>query len=405
MGLHRAARSTVAEKRPLPARAAPPAVLHASPAMRQSTSVKASPALADSVVIQRFGSVSTPGDRAEVEAVHTARAAMQMSSAAPAAVSTRGPGVLHRAAAMNAPALNPRPVQAAIPSGGGGNLPASTRAFMEPRLGADFGAVRIHTGAAATAQAKRLDADAFTTGRDIYFGKGQFQPDTPKGKELIAHELTHTIQQGAVRQAPNPSSAKAPAVREKPAATVHRAGGMRGWLSDKAHAIVPAFRMLTIVLGVNPITMDAVDRSPPNIVRAVVEFMPGGKVIADALEAHGILQRVGAWVDEKIRTLGIVGGAIRAAIAKLADSVGWGALDPRSWDGLLEQAKAIVMEPIARIKAFVWNLAAEIVQFIREAILLPLAALAEGTRGYDLLKAVLGEDPVTGEQVPRNADT
>lgn len=403
MGTERVAPRASTDRRAAPARLAVPPVPRVAPTTaRQPASAKPAAASAHEAVIQRFGNVSSPGDRAEIEAVQISRAVMHASSPARSEVSTRAVGGVQRAAAAGAPALNPKPAQTAATSGGAGNLPAPTRAFMEPRFGADFSSVRVHTGAAASSRAKKLDAGAFTTGRDIYFGKGQFQPDTPKGKELIAHELTHTIQQGAVRQS---SVAKSPAVRERPTATTHRAGGIRGWMSDKAHAIVPGFRMFTIVLGTNPITMDAVDRSPANIVRAVVEFMPGGSVIADALESHGILQRVGNWVDDKVRTVGVVAGAIHSAIDKFVDGLGLSALNPLNWGDLWEDAKRIFSEPVARIKSFVANLATEIVQFIREAILLPLAALAEGTRAYDLLKAVLGEDPVTGQPVPRNADT
>jgi hypothetical protein len=71
------------------------------------------------------------------------------------------------------------------------------------------------------------------------------------------------------------------------------------------------------------------------------------------------------------------------------------------WD----RAKQIFTDPIGRIIAFATSLAGAILGFVREAILRPLAALAEGTRGYDLLKAVLGQDPITGERVPRTAET
>src|SRR5262249_21563815 len=69
------------------------------------------------------------------------------------------------------------------------------------------------------------------------------------------------------------------------------------------------------------------------------------------------------------------------------------------------RAKRIFTEPIDRIINFGKGLITGIIKFIKEAILRPLAKLAEGTAGYDLLKAVLGEDPVTGDPVPRTADT
>lgn len=391
----------VPDKRPAPALVRVPQP--AGPAAVAHTRV--SSAMGSGKVIQRFANVSSPGDRAEVEAHNTARTVMRMSTPSAAPVTTRSDTAIHRApAAANAPALNPKPAAAAVPAAGGaGNLPAQTRKFMEPRFGADFSGVRVHTGDAAATQARKLDAAAFTTGRDIHFAKGKYQPDTPAGKELIAHELTHVIQQGAAPQCPA-GCAPAP-IRQRPAATTHRAGGILDWFADKANYI-PGFRMFCIVLGVNPINMAAADRSPGNVLRAVIEFMPGGKLIGDALESHGIFDRIGAWVDQKLRTLSMVGAAFKSAIDKFVDGISaTDILWVPGWGDLWESAKRIFTEPISRLKTFVASLATEIIQFIREAILLPLAALAEGTKGYDLLKAVLGEDPVTGQPVPRNAET
>jgi LysM repeat protein len=78
---------------------------------------------------------------------------------------------------------------------GGQPLPASTRAFFEPRFGTDFSHVRLHTDTNAANTAQSLNARAFTTGRDIVFGSGQYSPDTSSGKQLLAHELTHVVQQ------------------------------------------------------------------------------------------------------------------------------------------------------------------------------------------------------------------
>ena len=69
------------------------------------------------------------------------------------------------------------------------------RGFFEPRLGADLGGVRLHTGAAAVRSAQALNARAYTLGSDVHFGAGQYQPDSRAGRHLIAHELTHVLQQ------------------------------------------------------------------------------------------------------------------------------------------------------------------------------------------------------------------
>jgi Domain of unknown function (DUF4157) len=77
--------------------------------------------------------------------------------------------------------------------GGGRSLPPALRAFFEPRFGHDFGRVRIHTDAQA---ARARHARAFTVGRDVVFGAGQYTPQTASGRHLLAHELTHVVQQG-----------------------------------------------------------------------------------------------------------------------------------------------------------------------------------------------------------------
>jgi Domain of unknown function (DUF4157)/D-alanyl-D-alanine carboxypeptidase len=75
------------------------------------------------------------------------------------------------------------------------SLDGDTRAFMESRLGHDFSQVRVHTDATADASAKAVNALAYTVGRDIVFAAGQYAPGTMIGKELLAHELAHVVQQ------------------------------------------------------------------------------------------------------------------------------------------------------------------------------------------------------------------
>ena len=74
-------------------------------------------------------------------------------------------------------------------------LDAQTREFMEPRFGFSFTDVRVHTGARAAATTMVLSARAYTTGRDIFFGQGEYAPHTQAGRRLLAHELTHVCQQ------------------------------------------------------------------------------------------------------------------------------------------------------------------------------------------------------------------
>ncbi len=79
--------------------------------------------------------------------------------------------------------------------GGGAPLPDSVRAYMEPRFGTDFGGVRLHADAEAAGLNRSINARAFTHGHDIYLGAGASAPGTTDGNRLLAHELTHVIQQ------------------------------------------------------------------------------------------------------------------------------------------------------------------------------------------------------------------
>jgi hypothetical protein len=80
----------------------------------------------------------------------------------------------------------------------GRTLDPATRAFMEPRFGHDFSRVRVHTDEKAAASARAVNAFAYTVGQDVVFGAQQYQPNDLSGRRLLAHELTHVVQQSGV---------------------------------------------------------------------------------------------------------------------------------------------------------------------------------------------------------------
>ena len=373
-----------------------------------SVAVRTSPGVQQASAL----SVSSPTDAAELEAQSTAKNVVRMP--APRGVLAQASATrLQRSAALvpqtgvqrSASAPAPPPVSSATAAeigssrSSGSPLPSDVRGFMEPRFGADFSAVRIHTDDRAARISRQLNAQAFTVGNQMFFGRDRFQPDSTDGKELIAHELTHTIQQGAALQRSEDVS-----VTTRAPESVQRLGvsDALDYFADKANYL-PGFRMLTVILGVNPINMSRVDRSAANVLRAAVEIIPAGSLISQALDNLGIFERVGNWVDQQLRTLSMTGQMFRAAIDKFLDSLGW--RDIFSLGSVWERAKQIFTEPIGRLIEFIKGLALGILKFIKDAILVPLAKLAEGTPGYDLLKAVLGRDPITGEAVPQNAET
>jgi hypothetical protein len=90
-------------------------------------------------------------------------------------------------------------------------LDDATRAYFEPRFGYDLSGVRVHTGGVAEQSARDVNAHAYSVGQDIVFGANRYAPGTTGGQALIAHELTHVVQQGR----PGPLSSRA-AVRRQP---------------------------------------------------------------------------------------------------------------------------------------------------------------------------------------------
>ena len=104
---------------------------------------------------------------------------------------------VHRSANANGASQMSEPVDASIHNmqGGGAPLPAATRALFEPRFGANFSRVRVHTDTHAARTASSINAKAFTVGQDIAFAPGQYAPHSGEGQRLLAHELTHVVQQ------------------------------------------------------------------------------------------------------------------------------------------------------------------------------------------------------------------
>lgn len=304
-----------------------------------------------------------------------------------------------RKAGDGAPAVGAN-VQTAIQNqtAGGQPLSADVRSYMEPRFGADFSNVRIHNDAESAGLSNQLSARAFTYQNHVFFSRDQYQPGTSEGKQLLAHELTHTIQQGhGIQRSPQVSTTTTPP-------PIQRLG-----LDDALNKfaewanLIPGFRMLTIIIGINPINMQPTDRSAANVLRALLELTPIGVVVSQVLDRLGFFNKAGAWAEQQIAGLSGIGSEISAALRAFLRSLSW--TDIFDLGGVWERAKAIFTGPISRAKSFAEGFFTGLISLVKEAVLRPLAAMAEGTSGYPLLKALLGQDPITGEPVPRNADT
>lgn len=141
--------------------------------------------------------VGEPGDAYEREADRVAD--QVMSASAPGAVQTAPPQI-QRSSAGNASHGFSAPASVGQTLGqSGAPLTSPVRQHMEQRFGHDFSRVRVHVGGAAEQSTRELNATAYTVGNDVVFGSGRFAPQTNAGQRLLAHELTHVVQQGGDR--------------------------------------------------------------------------------------------------------------------------------------------------------------------------------------------------------------
>jgi hypothetical protein len=276
---------------------------------------------------------------------------------------------------------------------------------MEPRFGASFANVRIHTDESAARQSASLQANAFTIGQDVYFGKAKFQPDSAQGRELIAHELTHTLQQGAAVQRDAISGSAAPAVTAHVTPHVQRDMlpdlGIRPWLAEKARNRFPGFELFTVLIGYNPITGGGVASGAAALLAAAIKLIPGGSQVLEALRNHNVFDQAATWASQRFDELKGVAKSAGAAVAELLRNLGSLILNPEdSW----ERAKALVAAPIDAIVRFATKIKEDIVKFIKTVILEPMASYARGTKSYALLATVLGKDPITNQRVPDGPD-
>lgn len=154
--------------------------------------------------IQRKPRIGVPGDRFEREADDLADQVMRMTQPPPFDSASCGQGfargvepvdLIQRAAAENNDTTPDSELAMRVASQAGSPLPAGLRAYFAPRFGRNFDDVLIHTGPQADAAASSVQARAFTVGHHVVFADHQYQPATDDGRRLLAHELSHVVQQ------------------------------------------------------------------------------------------------------------------------------------------------------------------------------------------------------------------
>ncbi len=303
--------------------------------------------------------------------------------------------------------------------GGGEPLVPGVKRALEASFDVNLDSVRVHYDGHAHTVAETLGARAFAYGNHIFLGAGESKADLG----LLAHETAHVVQQQSAAaiqlwspaqidayeyEADRASSAVLRGDKFSVAGRVSKPRVQRSLLSRLLDKLanwaynIPGFRLLTVIMGKNPINWSDVDRSAANILRGLVELIPGGHLLEEALDKYGVFEKLGGWLEQQVRRMESIGSAIKADWDAFVDDLDW--TDIRHPGKVWDDAVGVFTRAVQRIGRFALDVGRDILKFIKDAILMPLAKLAEGTRGWDLLIAVLGKNPITGEPVPRTAE-
>ncbi|WP_238366298.1 eCIS core domain-containing protein [Mesobacterium pallidum] len=225
--------------------------------------------------------------------------------------------------------------------GPGRPLSRAARARIEPHFGTSFEDVRLHDSPADQQAAARIGARAFTHRNHVWLGRGETETNTG----LMAHELTHVVQQ--TRGAETLPLNRAPVIRRE------------GWFTGKAERAarhVPGYTLITVIIGRKLISGDRVDRTATNLLGGLFGLVPGGTVIFDRLKEARVLEEAYAWVTGQLTELNLTWSRFQSTIDALYD--GLISLSP------VANAKRILGAVVRDILTFVKRITAKVLEFI-----------------------------------------
>ncbi|WDF65485.1 eCIS core domain-containing protein [Flavobacterium sp. KACC 22763] len=265
--------------------------------------------------------------------------------------------------------------------GGGSPLSGKVKTEMESGIGADFSNVRIHNDSNAVQMNKQLGAQAFATGNNIYFNEGKYNPNSKEGKHLLAHELTHTVQQGAaIRKKPEPISPAPEMVQESLLSFA-----IPGFVKNNVRHI-PGYTLLTVVAGYDPLNDVNVERNAINLIEGFMGLIPFGTAIFDKLQEYGIIDRVFAWVNSRLSELGLS----MDALLKLVQD----AWDESSVTTFIDVVRTKFNDLVNRVTTFATSLVDQIITWIKEALIDVAEPLLAENKAYALIKKIIKFDPL-----------
>lgn len=234
-----------------------------------------------------------------------------------------------------------------------------------------------------------LDAKAFTYGSDIFFSQGRYDPRSSEGRFLLAHELTHTLQQrsalGIQKASEEQSGNSGDSILDD----------IIGFFIEYADDI-PGYTLFSTIIGYDILRQQKKERTPENFLHGIMALAPGGNQLYQALAENGILQKAFDWLQGEIKRLNISYQRIKGILNRLWEEAGLLDLFTGEILSMLSKAFSPLLEELA---TFGKNTLEQIFGFLKDALIDPLLELARETKGYELLTKVLDKDPISGEKV------
>jgi len=268
--------------------------------------------------------------------------------------------------------------------GGGSPLSSDTRQEMESGFGADFSGVRVHNDSNAVQMNQQLGSQAFANGSDIYFNEGKYNPGSNSGKHLLAHELTHTVQQGGagIQREPLDISSVPEMIQGFGFLDL-----VPDWIIDNARNI-PGYTLFTVIITYDPLTGRNVDRTAINLVQGLLELVPvAGPAIFDKLQEYGILETAFDWISGKLSELNLTSDGLLGLVEEA-----WEELEfpyTNAIDVIADKFDTL----LNRVIRFAGALIEQLLTWVKDALIDVAEPYLEENQAWSLIKKIIHYDP------------
>jgi hypothetical protein len=260
--------------------------------------------------------------------------------------------------------------------GRGEALSHGSRSQMEQGFGTDFSGVRVHTDPEAVLMNRQIGAQAFTHGSDIYFNEGKYQPGTQEGDHLLAHELTHTIQQGGIQRKTAGGGPfediQASFIRDLIDEMVDLAG-MIGINVPRIVDNIPGYTLFSYITEYDIIRGRAVERNAHSLIRGLMGLVPGGELLYQKLNQYGVIDRAFAWLESELSRLNLSMSRIERTISEAWDEMGI----TLGISGNLAVLQRKFGPLLRDVRSFADSLLDQLLEMVKEALIRPMVEFLE----------------------------